>query len=50
MGQWKEMVFGKTQKDKNTLENGKLIVLMVMVSIPLKAVIIKVINVQFRVF
>lgn len=45
MGQWKEMVFGKTQKDKNTLENGKPIVLMVMAFILRKAAIIKVINV-----
>jgi hypothetical protein len=44
MGQWREMVFGKTLKDKSMWENGKLIELMAMVSIQLKVAIIKVTN------
>jgi hypothetical protein len=36
------MVCGKTKKDKNMLENGKQIKLMVLEYIPLRTVIIKV--------
>lgn len=43
-----EMVYGKTKKAKNMLENGKLIKLMVTESILHKIVIFKVIIIIFK--